>query len=558
MQPDLIGGRYRVVRAIGQGGMGTVWLCRDEVLHREVAVKQVGLLPGESSTDSVRALREARSTAALSHRNVVTVFDVVEEDGAIWLVMEHVPGRSLSEIIREEGALEPAVAADIGAQVAEGLAAAHAAGTMHRDVKPGNVLVREDGTAKISDFGIARTHGDPALTQSGFLTGTPSYFSPELARGGEPGPENDVWALGATLYAAVEGRPPYPRRENPVAVLHDITTTQPPPPRRADGLEPALLRMMDRDPRSRWSMDDAAHGLRRVAGRLSPPGTLAQPAEDADDDSAADTGHDTGAATTVASAPAAAAATAPARGSDLSDQASTAGPPARDNERTPARAVAPPLDRSGAAFDGPDDGPHDGPDDTERKSDPRRRRAAYVALVALALLVVLGGVAYVASLRQDDPGTAAGASDSSGPSASHSPSRKPSSTSPSQEASQKPSDTPSQQSQSPSSGATGASAAQGGAKAFLSDYFAAAPGGTERGWSMLTSGYQDEVGHGHYVGFWRTISSVQVGRVTDAGGGAVLADLTYTRNDGSSTTERHQLDLVRNGGSYLIAGDQPA
>jgi eukaryotic-like serine/threonine-protein kinase len=265
MQPKFIGGRYRVQSAIGKGGMGTVWLCHDETLHRDVAVKQVGLLPGESVTDSARALREARSTAALSHRNVVTVFDVVEESDHIWLVMEHVPGRSLSEIIQQDGPLDPASVADIGAQVASGLAAAHAAGTMHRDVKPGNVLVREDGVAKISDFGIARRTGDPALTQSGFLTGTPSYFSPELARGADPGPATDVWALGATLYAAVEGHPPYQQRTNPVAVLHEISSADPAPARRAEFLEPALLRMMDRDPDSRWPMDDAAHVLRKIA-----------------------------------------------------------------------------------------------------------------------------------------------------------------------------------------------------------------------------------------------------------------------------------------------------
>src|SRR3954447_157604 len=198
MQPDLIGGRYRVRSPIGRGGMGTVWLCRDEKLQRDVAVKQVGRLPGESMTDSARALREARSSAALSHRNVVTVFDVVEESDAIWLVMEYVPSRSLSEIIREDGPLDPAVVAQIGAQIADGLAAAHALGTVHRDVKPGNVLIREDGVPKISDFGIARNAADPALTQSGFVTGTPSYFSPELATGHAPSPAADVRALGAT------------------------------------------------------------------------------------------------------------------------------------------------------------------------------------------------------------------------------------------------------------------------------------------------------------------------------------------------------------------------
>ena len=159
MQPELIGGRYRVESAIGRGGMGTVWLCQDETLHRHVAVKQVGLLPGESVTDSARAFREARSSAGLSHRNVVTVFDVVEEAGHIWLVMEHVPGRSLSQIIKQDGPLDPSTVAEIGAQVADGLSALHAGGILHRDVKPGNVLIREDGVAKIA---TSESPGRPA------------------------------------------------------------------------------------------------------------------------------------------------------------------------------------------------------------------------------------------------------------------------------------------------------------------------------------------------------------------------------------------------------------
>src|ERR1700712_4180527 len=215
MQPELIGGRYRAEAVIGRGGMGTVWLCRDETLGRHVAVKQVGLLPGESGTESARAFREARSSAGLSHRNVVAVYDVVDEDGHIWLVMEHVRGRSLSQVIKHDGSLDPAVVAEIGAQVADGLSALHADGIMHRDVKPGNVLIREDGLAKISDFGIARTAGDTTLTQAGYLSGTPSYFSPALARGAEPTPADDVGALGPPLSPAVEGPPPYPRRDNP-------------------------------------------------------------------------------------------------------------------------------------------------------------------------------------------------------------------------------------------------------------------------------------------------------------------------------------------------------
>jgi len=526
MQPDLIGGRYRVESAIGQGGMGTVWLCRDETLHRSVAVKQVGLLPGESVTDSARALREARSTAALSHRNVVTVFDVVEEGGAIWLVMEHVPGRSLSQIIRDDGPLPPARVAEIGAQVADGLAAAHAAGTMHRDVKPGNVLVRDDGLAKISDFGIARNAGDPALTQSGFLTGTPSYFSPELARGADPGAGTDVWALGATLYAAVEGRPPYEAKANPVAVLHDITSTQPPKPRRAEFLEPALLRMLDRDPDSRWSMADAAHGLRRLADAHSPERTRENTRKDpattrfpAPAPAAAAAG---GAAATV---PAAASADAPAAASAdaRADHADESGP--GQSATRPRPAATPPPGRP----------------------RPRRRGPVYGLLVLLALLLVLGGVAFVASLRDD--GTAGGGSSpSDGPSkqATDSPSPKQSPSSPSSRSPQSPS-----RSSSPGGSGTGLAAK----RAFLDDYFSKAPGGSDAGWAMLTPRYQQQIGRGSYNGFWSTIRSVDVGRVTSVGGNTVDASLTYTRTDGSTTTEQHELPLVRSGGGYLIDGD---
>ncbi|MBY9076756.1 serine/threonine protein kinase [Nocardioides sp. WL0053] len=267
MSPELIAGRYRVERAVGRGGMGTVWLCQDEVLGRDVAVKNVGNLPDQTSTDVARAMREARSSAALNHPNVVSVFDVVETGDEIWMVMEYFPSRTLSEILREDGPLSPERAARIGVQVADGLAAAHARGTIHRDVKPGNVLVGAGDQAKISDFGIARMAGDPQLTSTGLLTGTPSYFSPELARGADPGPESDVWALGATLYAAVEGASPYPTQRNPIALLQTIASEPPPRPSNAGPLAEPIARMMDRDPRSRWAMADAAHALRRVAER---------------------------------------------------------------------------------------------------------------------------------------------------------------------------------------------------------------------------------------------------------------------------------------------------
>ena len=269
--PDAIAGRYRVLEEAGRGGMGAVYRCVDERLGREVAVKQVGRMPGESVTDQARALREARSSAALNHPNVVSVYDAIAEDDHIWLVMEYVRGRTLSQILRQDGPISPARAARIGAQVADGLAAAHERGTVHRDVKPGNVLVAEADLAKISDFGIARTAGDTSLTQTGILTGTPAYFAPEVARGGDPGTASDVWALGATLFAAVEGRPPFEHNSNALALLATIASQEPPSPERAGALTGPIDRMLDPDPAPRWSMADVAHALHRVHGADSPP-----------------------------------------------------------------------------------------------------------------------------------------------------------------------------------------------------------------------------------------------------------------------------------------------
>ena len=500
MQPELIGGRYRVESAIGKGGMGTVWLCRDETLQRNVAVKQVGLLPNESVTDSARAFREARSTAALSHRNVVTVFDVVEESGHIWLVMEHVPGRSLSEIIKQDGPLDPGTVAEIGAQVAAGLAAAHAAGTMHRDVKPGNVLIREDGVAKISDFGIARTHGDPALTQSGFLTGTPSYFSPELARGGDPGPGTDVWALGATLYAAVEGHSPYEQRNNPVAVLHDITQGQPPHPQRADFLEPALQRMMDRDPSSRWSMDDAAHVLRRLADQHKPESTLVN--------------------TLSGGAP------APAREVASEEPSRTATAPA-------ARPSPTPVDSTPRSSPAP---VQSVVRPTER---PRRRGRAPLVVAAVALLLVLGGVAWYVSQLGDGEQQAADSSgqgeDNSGDKAGNSSS--------------------SSNSGDESSDTTAASPAEE-KEEFVRSYFEKAPGGSDEAWAMLGPSLKEQ-GRASYNGFWRDIESVEV-QSAEANGNTVDVTLVYTRTNGETSTERKQEGLVSDGdGGYLLDTDEP-
>ncbi|WP_134739636.1 serine/threonine-protein kinase [Nocardioides sp. 503] len=273
-----IGGRYRVEREVGRGGMGSVWLAHDERLGRAVALKRVGRLPGESLPHLARAMREARSSAALNHPNVVSVYDAVEEGDHLWLVMEYVPGRTLSELVADEGPLPPDRVARIGAQVADGLAVAHAAGTVHRDVKPGNVLVGDDGTAKISDFGIARGAGDDKLTQTGLMTGTPAYFAPELARGSDATPASDVWGLGATLFAAVEGHSPYPSQSNPLALMALIAHEAPPQPQAAGPLRRPISRMMDTDPAARPTMAECAAELHRASS--GPTTTSARPAAD--------------------------------------------------------------------------------------------------------------------------------------------------------------------------------------------------------------------------------------------------------------------------------------
>ena len=276
----LIADRYRLVRELGTGGMGVVWEARDERLHRRVAVKQLRHQPGltEAETDVVvqRAMREARINARLEHPNAVSVFDVVEHEGNPCIVMELVPSMPLSEVMRELGALAPAEAARTGSQVAAALAVAHGLGIVHRDVKPGNVLIGDDGAARICDFGISRAFGDTALTMTGMITGTPAYLAPEVARGEEATFASDVYSLGATLYAAVEGTPPFGTEGNAIAVLYRVTAGELRPPERAGALGPLLVAMMSADPQDRPSMAEAATRLSAlVDGAAGPvrPGT---------------------------------------------------------------------------------------------------------------------------------------------------------------------------------------------------------------------------------------------------------------------------------------------
>jgi serine/threonine protein kinase len=251
----VIAGRYRLQAPIGRGAMGVVWRAHDQLLDREVAIKEVvlppGLTPAERDVLYERTFREARASARLNHPGVVTVHDVVEAGGRPWIVMELVRARSLQDMIEQEGSLPHRRVAEIGLQTLAALRHAHEKGILHRDVKPSNVLITDSGRVVLTDFGIAQAEGDSTLTQTGLVMGSPAYIPPERARGERAVPASDLWSLGATLYAAVEGRSPYERSDamsslaaalsEPVhrmtgaqamPLLTKVAATPPPPPRR--------------------------------------------------------------------------------------------------------------------------------------------------------------------------------------------------------------------------------------------------------------------------------------------------------------------------------------
>src|SRR5215210_2012724 len=287
----LIAGRYRLVRLVGSGGMGAVWEAWDERLERRVALKQLhhqsGLSRSDAELANLRAMREARITARLHHPHAVPVFDVVEHEGQACLIMQFIPSLTLSAVLAEGGPLEPNEAAQVGAQIAGALAAAHALGIVHRDVKPGNILIAEDGTALISDFGISRALGDVTLTTSGMVHGTPAFLAPEVARGEASDFASDVFSLGATLYAALEGTPPFGRDENSIALLHRVAAGHIVPPQRSGELTLAIVQMLSADPESRPPMHGVAHAFAQLAAaaggstrNISEPGLPpAQPSE---------------------------------------------------------------------------------------------------------------------------------------------------------------------------------------------------------------------------------------------------------------------------------------
>ena len=273
----LVAGRYRLLSPLGSGGMGTVWRAEDVVLGREVAVKEVTFPHGLSDEDRdvlrERTRREARAAARLHHPSAVTVYDVVEENGSPFLVMELVEARTLSQVVRSDGPLSPRRTAEIGLALLGALETAHAQGIVHRDVKPGNVLLVEDavgggGRVVLTDFGIASSVGDSSITSTGLLLGSPAYIAPERARGQAPGPASDLWSLGATLFTAVEGRPPYDGGE-PLLTVTAVVTGEHEPFIAAGPLAPVLAGLLERDPERRSTPAAVRSALESIAAAPS-------------------------------------------------------------------------------------------------------------------------------------------------------------------------------------------------------------------------------------------------------------------------------------------------
>ncbi|MFC9468536.1 serine/threonine-protein kinase [Streptomyces coelicoflavus] len=268
MQGRLVAGRYRLGEAIGSGGMGRVWRAHDEVLHRTVAIKELTAALYVSESDQAillaRTRGEARAAARINHSAVVTVHDVLEHDGRPWIVMELVEGRSLADAVKEEERVDPREAARIGLWVLRALCAAHTAGVLHRDVKPGNVLLADDGRVLLTDFGIAQIEGDSTITRTGEVVGSVDYLAPERVRGHDPGPSSDLWALGATLYTAVEGRSPF-RRTSPLTTMQAVVEEEATEPRYAGALAPVISALLRKDPAERPDPTEAEHLLAQAA-----------------------------------------------------------------------------------------------------------------------------------------------------------------------------------------------------------------------------------------------------------------------------------------------------
>ncbi|MEU7133535.1 serine/threonine-protein kinase [Streptomyces sp. NPDC046261] len=399
----LLAGRYRLMERLGQGGMGVVWLALDEVLDREVAAKEVRA-PEHMRDEDVRVLyarlkQEARAAARVAHPHVITVHDVVEQEGRPWIVMELVRGQSLDGVLRQEGVLQPKEAARIGAQVLQALRAAHAVGVLHRDVKPANVLLEAGGRVVLTDFGIAVIEGAGTLTRTGDLVGSAEYLAPERATGRRPGIPSDLWSLGTLLYVAVEGVSPF-RRGDALSTLRAVVDDEPAPPRRAGPLTPVLEGLLRKDPEARMGSAEAEQLLERVASGLlteEPPGYVRTALDER-------VRHpNAGPPLTVPDTP------TPRVDVPVGLQ--------QGGLSTPLVAPAPAPEGSTPSVGYPSrPRPHPGPVPVPGPGpEPVPRRAGWIVAVVVALVLLAGGVAALMALRNDGGSQPGGGNPGGGP-----------------------------------------------------------------------------------------------------------------------------------------------
>ncbi|MCW2702358.1 MAG: serine/threonine protein kinase [Blastococcus sp.] len=513
----LVAGRYRLQSQIGGGGMGAVWLARDELLGRQVAVKQVLSAPGVSAEESdqqrQRALREGRIAARLSHPHAISVYDVALESGQPWLVMEYLPSRSLAAVLSEDGVLRVDQVAQVGAQVADALAATHAAGIVHRDVKPANILIGEggavEGLVKITDFGISHATGDVTLTQTGQITGTPAFLAPEVAQGHPMTEASDVFSLGATLYTCLEGAPPFGMEDNALGMLHRVAGGNIVPPHRSGALTQPLQRILAADPSDRPTMPEVRNELATLAaGRDGDTTTILL--------ARTDLGSAAPGRTRTTSLPAGAAVAA----------------------ETPGPAVAPPP---------PPAPPPSAPHPRERGRGRGRTLWTAAALVAL----VLGGVIAFWAI---DPFAGNGSNtQGSSPDTSSAPANPTT-----QEATPSASGQTQTSAASPASTPAGAGSvrAQDVTKA-VTDFFKQVPGNLPAAHQLTSPAFQSKFPLDRFSGFWSEFKDVKVSNIqTQDGSTTATVDIEYIWPDGRRQTERHVLTFVQaDDGRLLLDSD---
>jgi serine/threonine protein kinase len=526
----LVAGRYRLGHRIGSGAMGIVWQAHDQRLHRIVAVKQLLLQPGlaESDTDEAkrRAMREGRIAARLQHPHAIAVYDVAEDDGQPWLVMEYLPSKSLSTVLSERGTLSPRDVASIGQQVASALSAAHNAGIVHRDIKPGNILLGDEGVVKITDFGISRATGDVTVTATGMLAGTPAYLAPEVAKGYDPGSPSDVFSLGSTLYAAIEGAPPFGLNENTIALLHQVASGKVNPPKQAGPLTALLMRLLRPEPEDRPTMAEAREALAAVAaGRAAPEFPMSVPPVSPPSWRGAPVSQNSA---TRAMAPASASHTPPPS------------PQGTRIEARPSRQQ--PQHQPQQAFQQPAPTPRRPAGRPTAKETASKRSTIITALAIVAAAVV--GIMLASFLSSGDstqnasePGTSATQDPNGG--------------------AQQPSTPQSKPKQPKTTGYTAAPTEEE-LESILVTYFELAPQYPQDAWSLLNGAFQGRVSGGfdNYQAYWDTIESVDLTKVRYNGDFTFNAEVVYTKKDGSKTIEPKLYSFEWAGPNVLISSEQ--